>query len=160
MHLLVSNFQSTSPPAVPPHPHFPCQPQVCALCLCRLIYSWVSFIRLKYPSHLLITCFQIYRCCCSIAQSCPTLCDPMNCSTRLLCPSLSPGFLKFMSIESVMPSNQGIGKYYSYYHLNVLIISFCKFMGFLVLPECFPSFYLLKYFNSVDIWSLLIFALN
>ena len=42
----------------------------------------------------------------SVAQSCPTLCDPMDCST--------PGFpvhhqlpelLKLMSIESVMPSN-------------------------------------------------------
>ena len=42
----------------------------------------------------------------SVAQSCPTLCDPMDCSM--------PGFpvhhqlwslLKFMSIESVMPSN-------------------------------------------------------
>ena len=41
----------------------------------------------------------------SVAQSCLTLCDPMNCST--------PGFpvihylslLKLMSIESVMPSN-------------------------------------------------------
>ena len=43
-------------------------------------------------------------CCCSVAQSCPALCDPMDCST--------PGFpvlhyftLKFVSIESVMPSN-------------------------------------------------------
>ena len=38
--------------------------------------------------------------CCSVAQSCPTLCDPVDCST--------PGFpsmLKLMSIESVMPSN-------------------------------------------------------
>ena len=44
--------------------------------------------------------------CCSVAQSYPTLCDPMDCST--------PGFpifttsqrlLKLMSIESVMPSN-------------------------------------------------------
>ena len=36
----------------------------------------------------------------SVAQSCKTLCDPMDCST--------PGFpslLKLMSIESVMPSN-------------------------------------------------------
>ena len=42
----------------------------------------------------------------SVAQSCPTLCDPMNCST--------PGFpvhhhswilLKLMTIQSVMPSN-------------------------------------------------------
>ena len=47
-----------------------------------------------------------YCCCCSVAKSCPTLCNPMDCST--------PGFLSFtvpwsllklMSIESVMPSN-------------------------------------------------------
>ena len=45
-------------------------------------------------------------CYCSVAQSCLTLCDPMDCTT--------PGFpvhhnsqslLKHMSIESVMPSN-------------------------------------------------------
>ena len=42
----------------------------------------------------------------SVAQSCPTLCDPMNCSTpglpvhHQLCSSL-----KLMSIESVMPSS-------------------------------------------------------
>ena len=44
--------------------------------------------------------------CCSVAQSCPPLCNPMDCST--------PGFpvlhylldlLKLMSIELVMPSN-------------------------------------------------------
>ena len=42
----------------------------------------------------------------SVAQSCPTLCDPMNCST----PGLPvhhqlPSSLKLTSIESVMPSN-------------------------------------------------------
>ena len=42
----------------------------------------------------------------SIAQSCPTLCDPMNCST----PGLpvhhhSQSSLKLMSMESVMPSS-------------------------------------------------------
>ena len=45
-------------------------------------------------------------CCCSVTNSCLTLCDSVNCST--------PGFpilhyllslLKLMSIESVMPSN-------------------------------------------------------
>ena len=45
-------------------------------------------------------------CCCSVAQSCPTLCNPMDCST--------PGFpghhnsqslFKLMSIKSVMPFN-------------------------------------------------------
>ena len=41
---------------------------------------------------------------CSVTQSCPTLCDPMDCST----PGLTVLHLlpdKFMSIESVMPSN-------------------------------------------------------
>ena len=42
----------------------------------------------------------------SVAQSCPTLCDPMNCSmpaSLSITNSQSPP--KFMSIESVMPSN-------------------------------------------------------
>ena len=34
-----------------------------------------------------------WRCCCSVTQSCRTLCNPMDCMqhTRLPCPSLSPG---------------------------------------------------------------------
>ena len=52
----------------------------------------------------------------SVAQSCSTLCDPMDCST--------PGLpvLKLTSIESVMPSN----------HLIL-----CHFL--LLLPSIFPS---------------------
>ena len=41
----------------------------------------------------------------SVAQSCPTLCDPMDCSTPDL-PVHHRSLLKFMSIESVMPSNR------------------------------------------------------
>ena len=50
-----------------------------------------------------------WACCCSGAKQCPTLCDPMNCST--------PGFpvLHYLSklaqthvLESVMPSNHPI----------------------------------------------------
>ena len=42
----------------------------------------------------------------SIAQSGPTLCDPMDCSTPgLLSITNSRSLLKLMSIESVMPSN-------------------------------------------------------
>ena len=56
--------------------------------------------------------------CYLVAKSCPSLWDPMDCST--------PGFpvclLKFMSIESVMPSN----------HLIL-----CR--PFLLLPSVFPS---------------------
>ena len=42
----------------------------------------------------------------TVAKSCPTLCYSMYCCTsRLLCPPLSPSLLKFMSFESVMPPN-------------------------------------------------------
>ena len=68
-------------------------------------------------------CAQYSTCCCSVAQSYPTLCDPTDCST--------PGFpvfhhsqslLKLMSIESVIPSN----------HLIL-----CH--PLLLLPSVFPS---------------------
>ena len=58
-----------------------------------------------------------------VAQSCPTLCDPMNCSTPglpVITNSQSPP--KPMSIESVMPSN----------HLIL-----CH--PLLLLPSIFPS---------------------
>ena len=51
-------------------------------------------------------------CCCSVAQSCLTLCDPMDCSTpgfpvhhHLPCPSPSMSLLKIMSIvDAIQPS--------------------------------------------------------
>ena len=44
--------------------------------------------------------------CCSVAQLCLTLCDPMDCSTQAsLSISNSQSLLKLMSIESVMPSS-------------------------------------------------------
>ena len=45
-------------------------------------------------------------CCCSVAQSCLTLYDPMDCSTPgFLVLHYLPEFFKLMSTESVMPSN-------------------------------------------------------
>ena len=45
-------------------------------------------------------------CCCSVAQSCPTLCDSMNCSMPgILLFTVSWSLLKLMSIKLVMPSN-------------------------------------------------------
>ena len=41
----------------------------------------------------------------SVAQSCPSLCDPMDCSTPGFPITNSQGSLKLMSIELVMPSN-------------------------------------------------------
>ena len=49
---------------------------------------------------------QISAICCSVAQSCPTLCDPMNCSTPGF-PVLhsSQNLLRLRATESVMTSN-------------------------------------------------------
>ena len=47
-----------------------------------------------------------YFCCCSVAELCPTLCNPMDCNTPGF-PVLHylPEFTQIMSIELVMPSN-------------------------------------------------------
>ena len=59
----------------------------------------------------------------SVAQSCSTLCDPMDCSTPgLLSITNSRSLLRLMSIESVMPSNH--------------LILCCPL---LLLPSIFPS---------------------
>ena len=61
--------------------------------------------------------------CCSFPKSCAALCDPMDCSTPGFLPfAISQSLLKFMSIESVMPSN----------HLIL-----CH--PLLLLPSIFPS---------------------
>ena len=61
--------------------------------------------------------------CCSVTESCLTLCDPMDCSTPgLSVPHCLLEFSKFMSIELVMPSN----------HLIL-----CH--PLLLLPSIFPS---------------------
>ena len=60
--------------------------------------------------------------CCSVAKSCPTLCDP-NCSTPgSPAPSYHPEFFKLVSTELVMPS----------YHLIL-----CH--PLLLMPSVFPS---------------------
>ena len=49
---------------------------------------------------------EIQPCIAVVAQSCPTLCDLMDCSTPgFLCSPYSRSLLKLTSIESVMPSN-------------------------------------------------------
>ena len=47
-----------------------------------------------------------FLCCCSVAQSCLTLCNPMDSSTpSSLSFTISRSLLKLKSIESFMPSN-------------------------------------------------------
>ena len=49
---------------------------------------------------------QTAYCCCSVTQSCPTLCAPWNAAYQSsLSFTISWSFLKLMSTESVMPSN-------------------------------------------------------
>ena len=61
--------------------------------------------------------------CCSVTQSGPTLCDPMNCSTQLPYPSLSPrAGSELLSIEPMMPFS----------HLILCL-------PLLLLPSIFPS---------------------
>ena len=68
----------------------------------------------------------------SVAQSCPTLCDPMDCSMPGLPVHYQiPSLLKLMSIESVMPSN----------HLIL-----CH--PLLLLPSFFPS---IKVFSNESV---------
>ena len=60
-----------------------------------------------------ITCVQTFlhfiwyiSCCCSGTKSCPTLCDPMDCSSQgFSVLHYLQSFLKLMSIESAMSSN-------------------------------------------------------
>ena len=47
-----------------------------------------------------------WLCCCSVSQSCLTLCNPMNCSSQtFLSFTISWSLLKLMSIESFLLSN-------------------------------------------------------
>ena len=81
----------------------------------RIYYAWVIFFFGFCVSIMFLIC------CCSVAQLCLTLCDPMD--ARLPCPSPSAAACSnFMSIQSVMPSN----------HLIL-----CH--PLLLLPSIFPS---------------------
>ena len=70
-------------------------------------------------SQSLSVCFE--HCSCSVAKSCQTLCNLMNCGTLGSLFTLSWSLLKLVSIESVMPSSQ-------------LILSH----SLLLLPSVFP----------------------
>ena len=74
-------------------------------------WIWVSWVSCIWQVGFLLLApatwgVRGHVCCSSLAKSWMILCDPMHCSTRLPCPSLSSqSLLKFMSIQSVMLSN-------------------------------------------------------
>ena len=82
-----------------------------------------------------MTIFPSHSYCCSVAQSCPTLYDPMDAAGKTSLPfTISRSLLRFMSIESVMPSNHLI---------------FCR--PFSSCPQSFPvseSFQMSQLFTS------------
>ena len=70
------------------------------------MFSSRSFMVPSLISKYLIHFELIFALVSSVAQSCPTLCDPMDCSMPgFLSMTNSWSLLRFMSIESVMPSN-------------------------------------------------------
>ena len=73
------------------------------------LISWISIFVLKHTHLILYICCKVWCHYYSVAKSCPTLFDCMNCGT----PGSSilhylPELLKFMSFESVIPSNHHI----------------------------------------------------
>ena len=75
-------------------------------------------------------------CCCWVSKSCPTLCEPMDCSTPGF-PVLtnSQSLLKLMSIELVTLSNP---------------LSLC--CSLLLLPSVFPSIRVFSSESALHIW--------
>ena len=65
--------------------------------------TWASSIlKLDFP----LICLFLTNCCCLVAQSCLTLCDPWTAACQAsLSFTISWSLLKLMSIELIMPSN-------------------------------------------------------
>ena len=93
----------------------------------HILDVWISYHTASYPllenfecieikvvlqssSSSLNSCHQqtVLFICCSVAKLCPTLCNPMSSTPDFLSLTISWSLLKFMSIESVMPSNHVI----------------------------------------------------
>ena len=65
-----------------------------------------AFLGQAFPYILCFSSSPKCLCCCSVAQSCLTLCDPIDCSTPGFPDfTISRNLLKLISIESMMPSN-------------------------------------------------------
>ena len=96
------------------------RPTICSLVFFLTLPTTVSF--LSFSNTFILFPFLLYQLS-SVTQSCPTLCDPMDCSTPgSLSITNSQSLLKLMSTESVIPFN----------HLIL-----CRLL--LLLPSIFPS---------------------
>ena len=81
------------------HHSVKCQNSYLNICVYIYIYIFTHMCKCTY----MWLCIHIFS---SVAQSCPTLCDPMNQARQAsLSITNSRSLLKLMSIESVMPSS-------------------------------------------------------
>ena len=102
----------------------------------------------RNKKHILKEIFYDYYCCCSVANSCLTLCDPMDSSHQApLSSTVSWSFLKFMSIESVMLST-----YLTLCHPLLLLFSIFAsirvFSSELALHIIWPKYWSFSFNNS------------
>ena len=102
---------SKAPPCRAWCPHVPCS----VFHLSSPSNEFKEVLNLNFPWHSLFPCMIIMKfseflvlhsfCCCSVAQSCPNLCNPMDCSMPAsVSLTISQSLPKFMSIALVMPS--------------------------------------------------------
>ena len=99
--------------------------------------------------------------CYSVAKSCPTLCDPMDCMGACqasLAFIVSWSLLKLMSIDSVMPSNHLI-LYHPLLLLPSVFLSFKIFSSELVLCIRWPEYWGFS-FNMSEYSGLISFRID
>ena len=90
------------------------------VCCCLFSLTLCIHVFIKYHTKFY---YSNHCCCCSVTNSCPTLCDPTDCSMLgFPAHTISWSLLKLMSIESAMPSS----------HLNLCCAR-------LLLPSIYPS---------------------
>ena len=75
--------------------------------LSHKLIDWGPFMKLYFCHPMTMSyLWSSVVCCCSVARLCPTLCDPMDCSTPdFLVLHYLPEFAQLMSIDSVIASN-------------------------------------------------------
>ena len=87
----------------------------------KLVWGWNCCRRhwkaWFYPSFRLVSSLRIGRCicCCSVAQACPTICDPMDCSTPgLPVPHHLPEGIRHVQTPMVVSQDSLPPLYYSF----------------------------------------------
>ena len=100
------------------------------------------------------------HCCCLVAQSCLSLCDPMDCSMQAyLSITNSRSLLKLISIESVMPSSHLI-LCHPFPILSSIVPSIRIFSNESVLPIKWPKYWSFSFSPSDEYSGLISFRID